>query len=194
MSEQKQHPQAGQEAEQERPQAETADSQGTVDEVEDELAALRAALSEADAELTRQREGVLRMQAEMENLRKRLIRDLERSRARALESFIQDLLPVHDSLERGLEAADGAATVESLREGKLLIIRMLDKVMQDHGLETLDPLGEPFNPELHEAISMQPSDDYPENTVMLVVQKGFRLNERLVRPARVVVSQGPAGN
>jgi molecular chaperone GrpE len=133
---------------------------------------------------------MLRMHAEMENLRKRLIRDLEKSRKRALEGFMNDLLPVRDSLEKGLQAASGEASVESLREGKALIMRMLDKAMTDHGLEEIDPVGEAFNPELHEAISMIPSPQHAENTVIDVVQKGYRLNDRLVRPARVVVSSG----
>jgi molecular chaperone GrpE len=118
----------------------------------------------------------------MENLRKRLIRDLEKSRKRALESFMNDLLPVRDSLTRGLEVADGTASVESLREGKALTLKMLGKVMEDHGLVEIDPLGEVFNPELHEAMSMLPSTDYPANAVMEVFQKGYQLNDRLCDP------------
>jgi molecular chaperone GrpE len=158
--------------------------------VDRDLADLEGALNRAEQEAAEQREAMLRMHAEMENLRKRLIRDLEKSRKRALEDFMNDLLPVRDSLEKGLQAAEGEASVESLREGKALIMRMLDKVMTDHGLEEIDPTGEAFNPELHEAISMIPSPEHPENTVIDVVQKGYRLNDRLVRPARVVVSSG----
>lgn len=150
------------------------------------------ALAQAQQDAAEARDAMLRMHAEMENLRKRLIRDLERSRKRALEGFMNDLLPVRDSLERGLEAADETASVESLREGKALIMKMLSKAMSDHGLEEIDPRGEPFNPEFHEAISQLPSHDVPENTVMEVVQRGYRLNDRLIRPARVVVSRGPA--
>ena len=102
-----------------------------------------------------------------------------------------DLVPVRDSLERGLEAADLAGTVEALREGKLMTMKMLCKVMADHGLEEIDPRGAAFNPEFHEAISMLPSDAAPADTVLEVVQKGYRLHERLIRPARVVVSRGP---
>ena len=158
--------------------------------VDRDLADLESALGRAEQEAAEQREAMLRMHAEMENLRKRLIRDLEKSRKRALEGFMNDLLPVRDSLEKGLQAAEGEASVESLREGKALIMRMLDKVMGDHGLEEIDPVGEAFNPELHEAISMIPSPEHPDNTVIDVVQKGYRLNDRLVRPARVVVSSG----
>ena len=161
-----------------------------VEAVDRDLADLESALNRAEQEAAEQREFMLRMHAEMENLRKRLIRDLEKSRKRALEGFMNDLLPVRDSLEKGLQAAEGEASVESLREGKALIMRMLDKVMTDHGLEEIDPVGEAFNPELHEAISMIPSPQHAENTVIDVVQKGYRLNDRLVRPARVVVSSG----
>jgi molecular chaperone GrpE len=161
-----------------------------VEAVDRDLADLESALNRAEQEAAEQREAMLRMHAEMENLRKRLIRDLEKSRKRALEGFMNDLLPVRDSLEKGLQAAEGEASVESLREGKALIMRMLDKVMTDHGLEEIDPVGETFNPELHEAISMIPSPQHAENTVIDVVQKGYRLNDRLVRPARVVVSSG----
>lgn len=156
-----------------------------------DMAALQAALAEAEQRSGEAQEAMLRMQAEMENLRKRLSRDLERSRKRALEAVMTDLLPVRDSLERGLEAASAEASVESLREGNELIIRMLSKVFADHGLVELDPQGEVFNPELHEAISLLPSPGHPRDTIIDVVQKGFLLNDYLVRPARVVVSSGP---
>ena len=103
-----------------------------------------------------------------------------------------DLLPVLDSLERGLEAAeDKAATVEALKEGKQLIMKMLTKVMGDHGLQIIDPAGEAFDPEKHEAMTMIPSPDHDENTVIDVIEKGYQLHERLIRPAKVVVSRKP---
>ena len=162
----------------------------TVESTADAESELQAALVEAEQRAGEHQDAMLRMQAEMENLRKRLVRDLERSRKRALEGFMNDLLPVRDSLERGLEAAAETASVESLREGKALIMKMLDKAMTDHGLVEIDPKGEAFNPELHEAISLLPSEDFAENTVMEVVQRGYQLNDRLIRPARVVVSRG----
>jgi molecular chaperone GrpE len=131
------------------------------------------------------------MQAEMENVRKRLFRDLEKSRKFALENIMKDLLQVRDSLERGLEMADEATTAESLREGKKLTLRMLSKVMADHGLELIDPKGAPFDPELHEAVTVLPSPDHDENTVLDVLQKGYRLHDRLIRPASVIVSRKP---
>ncbi len=156
-----------------------------------ELETLRAALETAEQQAAEQREAMLRMHAEMENLRKRLMRDLERSRKRALEGVMKDLLPVQDSLEKGLQAAAGEdASIESLREGKALIHRMLDKLLQDHGVQLIDPIGEAFNPELHEAMSLIPSPEHPRDTVIDVIQKGYQLNERLIRPARVIVSAG----
>ena len=159
--------------------------------VNDELQDMTQALAAAEQELSLHREAMLRMQAEMENLRKRLIRDQEKSRRFALEGVMKDLLQVRDSLERGLEMVDGAATVESLKEGKELTLKMLNKVMKDHGLEVLDPIGEAFNPEFHEAMTVRPSEEHEENTVLEVLQKGFKLHERLIRPAMVVVSRKP---
>lgn len=149
------------------------------------------ALSVAEQELVKHRDAMLRMQAEMENLRKRLLRDVERSRKFALERIMKDLLEVRDSMERGLEVADESATVESLREGQQLTLRMLAKVMEDHDLEVIDPKGQRFDPELHEAMTVMPAGDVDENTVIEVLQKGFRLHDRLIRPARVVVSRKP---
>ena len=152
---------------------------------------LEAALAEAEAELAKHRDALLRIQAESENLRKRLLRDQERSRKFALEGIMKDLLQVRDSLERGLEMSGDAATVEALREGQELTLKMLGKVLQDHHLEIIDPAGEPFDPEWHEAMTVLPSAEHDDNTVMEVLQKGFRLHDRLIRPARVVVSRKP---
>lgn len=149
------------------------------------------ALARAEADLARHKEAMLRMQAETENVRKRLQRDLERSRKFALEGVMKDLLQVRDSLERGLEIDPGSATVESLIEGQELTLRMLNKVMEEHHLEAIDPTNEPFDPELHEAMTVLPSADHDENTVLEVIQKGFRLHDRLIRPAMVVVSRKP---
>lgn len=160
-------------------------------ELEEDLEDLGTALSSAQEELVQHRDAMLRMQAEMENLRKRLMRDLERSRKFALEGVMKDLLQVRDSLERGLDMIDASATVESLKEGDELTLKMLNKVMTDHGLEVIDPKGQPFDPEFHEAVSMQPSADHEENTVLDVLQKGFKLHDRLIRPATVVVSRAP---
>lgn len=149
------------------------------------------ALARAEEDLAKHREAMLRMQAEMDNLRKRLMRDLERSRKLALEGIMKDLLQVWDSLERGLGVSGESVTIESLVEGQELTMKILKKVMQDHNLEVIDPLGQPFNPEFHEAVTVLPSADVEENTVIEVLQKGFRLHERLIRPAMVIVSRKP---
>lgn len=152
---------------------------------------LESALAAAEQDLARHRDAMLRMQAEMDNLRKRLLRDVEKSRKFALERIMRDLVQVRDSMERGLETKVESSTVESLREGQQLTLKMLVKVMQEHDLEMIDPLGQPFDPELHEAMTVMPSADAAENTVLEVLQKGFRLHDRLLRPARVVVSRKP---
>ena len=152
---------------------------------------LEAALAQAEAELAKHRDAMLRIQAESENLRKRLLRDQERSRKFALEGIMKDLLQVRDSLERGLEVSGDSATVEAYREGQDLTLKMLGKVLEDHHLELIDPAGEPFDPEWHEAMTVLPSAEHEENTVIEVLQKGFRLHDRLIRPAMVVVSRKP---
>jgi molecular chaperone GrpE len=150
-----------------------------------------SALARAEEELARHREAMLRMQAEMDNLRKRLMRDLEKSRKLALERITKDLLQVWDSLERGLGVSDDSLTVESLREGQQLTLKIFEKVLQDHDIEIIDPAGQPFDPEYHEAVTVLAMADMPENTVVEVFQKGFRLHDRLVRPAMVLVSGKP---
>jgi len=157
----------------------------------DEPQVLQDALSKAEQELILHRDAMLRMQAEMENLRKRLIRDQEKSRKFALERIMKDLLQVRDSMERGLETDAQSATAAALLEGQALTLKMLAKVMQDHNLELIDPQGEAFNPEFHEAVTVQPSAELEENSVMEVLQKGYKLHDRLVRPAMVVVSRKP---
>jgi molecular chaperone GrpE len=149
------------------------------------------AVARAEEEVGRMRDAMLRMQAETENTRKRLTRELERSRMLALERVMKDLLQVRDSLERGLETDPGSATPEALLEGQALTLKMFGKVLEDHHLAVIDPVGEPFDPELHEAMTVIPSADHEENTVIEVLQKGYRLHDRLIRPARVVVSKKP---
>ncbi len=136
---------------------------------------------------------LMRSRAEMDNLRKRQERDLENAHKFALDKFSQDLLQVWDSLELGLQAAqEESADVEKLREGTELTLRLLNTVMEKNGVEQVDPTGETFNPEFHQAMSMQERDDVEPNTVVAVVQKGYRLNGRLIRPAMVMVSKAPS--
>ncbi len=159
--------------------------------VENELQQMENALTKAEEEMVTHRDAMLRMQAEMENLRKRLVRDLERSRKFALEQIMKDILQVRDSLELGLETGCESATAEQLREGQELTFKMLDKVLQDHDMELIDPVGETFNPEFHQAMTVLPSEEFEENSVLEVLQKGFKLHNRLIRPAMVVVSRKP---
>jgi len=175
----------------ETPEEESEDVSEETEDL-DPIEALEAELATAQQEAGEARQDMLRMQADMDNLRKRLVREHEKSRRRMLERFMGDLLPVIDSMERGLEAADDpSATVETLKEGKQLIRKMLTKATADHGLQVIDPLNEPFDPEMQEAMAMLPSEDHDENTVIEVLEKGYRLHERLIRPAKVVVSRKP---
>ena len=168
-----------------------AESQGIDSEAATESEDAVSELAAAEQDLAKHREAMLRMQAEMDNLRKRLMRDLERSRKLALEKIMKDLLQVWDSLERGLGVAGESVTVDSLKEGQQLTLKLLEKVTQDHDLEVIDPVGQRFDPEFHQAMTMLPSTDVDENTVLEVLQKGFKLHDRLIRPAMVIVSRKP---
>ena len=129
----------------------------------------------------------VRAAAELENVRKRAARDVENARKFALERFARELLAVKDSLEMGLAAAE-TTTVDSLLEGSAATLKLLSNTLQQFGVVTVNPEGEPFDPEFHEAISMQPSGDVEPGSVVTVVQKGYTLNGRLLRPAMVIVA------
>ena len=132
----------------------------------------------------------LRAQAELENVRRRMARDVENAHKFALERFVAELLPVKDSLELGLTAsAEEGAGVAGIAQGLELTLRMLEQAMEKFGVKILDPAGEPFDPEFHQAMTMQESDAAESGTVLTVVQKGCLLNERLVRPAMVIVAK-----
>ena len=133
----------------------------------------------------------VRAAAELENVRKRAARDVENAHKFALERFAADLLSVCDSLELAL-LAEGEVSADSLKEGTEATLKLLGSVMQRFGVVELDPVGEPFDPALHEAMTMQPSDDVEPGSVVTVFQKGYALNGRLLRPARVVVAAEPA--
>ena len=133
---------------------------------------------------------ILRLKAEIENNRKRANRDIENAHKYALKIFIEALLPVVDSMELGQVAADAEnASLESISEGVNLTMNMFVQVLEKHGLMQLDPKGEKFDPEQHQAISMVEDKKAESNTVIKVIQKGFLLNDRLVRPAMVVVAK-----
>jgi molecular chaperone GrpE len=150
---------------------------------EDPLAALQA---KADENWN----SYLRAAAELENVRKRAARDVENARKFALERFGRELLGVRDSLELGLQA-DDTADVEHLKAGSEATLKLLIATMERFGVAEIEPLGEPFDPELHEAMMMQPSAEAEPGSVLTVFQKGYTLNGRLLRPARVVVAQEP---
>jgi molecular chaperone GrpE len=131
---------------------------------------------------------VLRLRAEMDNLRKRTERDIENARKYALEKFIESLLSVADSLDLGLKACQEATDLAALQQGTEMMHSQFFQTLERFGVKPIDPLGEPFNPDLHQAIAMQPSDGEP-NRVIQVLQKGYQLNDRVLRPALVIVSQ-----
>ena len=151
---------------------------------------LQLMLEDARAKADEHWEMVIRARAESENLKKRHARELENAHKYAIEKFVNEILPVRDSMELGLSAGkEEGADVEKILEGTELTLKLLTDVMAKFGIEQVDPQGQPFNPELHQAMAMQPSDEVEPNTVLTVVQKGYTLNGRLVRPAMVMVSQ-----
>jgi len=125
------------------------------------------------------------------NGRRRAARDVENAHKYALERFAIELLPVRDSLELALAAIGADSSLDQLREGTDLTLKMMTQAMEKYGIKEVYPLEQPFNPELHQAMSAQESEDHPPNSVLNVMQKGYTLNERLIRPALVVVSKAP---
>ena len=148
---------------------------------------LEAQLEDAQAKATENWENFLRAKAEMDNLRRRNIKDVESAHKFGIEKFANELLPVLDGMGMGLAVED--ATAESLREGMELTMSMLEKMMEKLGIEEINPLNEKFDAAKHQAMSMQPNADVEPNTVIAVMQKGYSLNERLIRPAMVMVSK-----
>lgn len=148
-------------------------------------------LAEAQARIATLEDEFLRFRAESENQRRRIMKDGENARKFATEKLLQELLPVADTLMRGIEVARGEkATVETLIEGKEATLRMLGKALENNGVKEINPVGEVFNPDLHQAMTVQPGGEgVAPNTVIAVFQRGYLLNERLLRPALVVVSQ-----
>ena len=133
---------------------------------------------------------LLRARADLENMRRRHSRDLENAHKHALDKFVAELMPIADSLELGMQAAkkDGA-TLETVAEGMDMTMKMLLSSIGKMGLEQINPEGEAFNPEMHQAVSMQPAEGVEANQVIAVMQKGYSFNGRVLRPAMVIVSQ-----
>ena len=172
----------GQNAEAEAPQADA-----------ERIAELEKALAAAEAKVADQQDSVVRAKAEVENMRRRSAQDVEKAHKFALEKFAGDLLPVLDNLERALQFADKEnEVVKPVVEGVELTQQSFIATVEKHGMELVDPQGEAFNPERHQAMTMQESADVPPNTVTAVMQKGYVLNGRLLRPAMVMVSKAPS--
>jgi molecular chaperone GrpE len=160
--------------------------------------ALQKQLEEAQQQAAANLDKAIRTMAEMDNLKKRVQKDLEDERKYGLAKFAKELLSVLDSLELGIQAATGdTPEIIKLREGSELTIKQFEAVFNKFNIETVDPTGQPFNPELHQAMVMQPSSTVEPNHVITVFQKGYVLNGRLLRPAMVVVAKAedkPADN
>ena len=151
-------------------------------------------LAQLEAEIEKYKDVALRAEAEMQNLRRRAERDVRNAHKFGAERLLQNLLPVLDSLEKAIETSEAAGPEEHdpQLEGIKLCSKLFIDVLTKEGIEALDPQGEPFDPNLHEALSMIENPDLEPNSVMTVIQKGYRLNERLVRPAKVMVSKAPS--
>ena len=182
---------------------------GVVDSAADSAAAPEAAddgssgeilsaeeqIERLEEELAIARDAVLRAQADSQNVTRRAEQDVEKARKFALERFCGELLPVVDNLERALEAAVGDNDiVKPIAEGVELTLKSFHDALKKFHIVTVDPAGEPFDPQLHQAMSMVENGDVEPNTVIAVMQKGYTLNGRLVRPAMVMVSKSPTGN
>lgn len=173
--------------ESEQVETETPIDAESSDNGEDLAGLLEQARQKADANWDQ----VLRARADMENLRRRQSRDLENAHKHALDKFVSELLPIYDSMELGVNAASAEeASLQSVRDGLDMTMKMFLTSIAKFGLEQVSPeQGEGFDPELHQAMAMQPVEGLEANKVITVAQKGFQFNGRLLRPAMVVVSQ-----
>ncbi len=151
---------------------------------------LEKALAKAEATVTEQQDSVLRAKAEMENARRRAEGEVEKARKFALERFAGELLSVADNLERAIQVSDpDNEALKPIIEGVDITLKSFNSTIEKFGMKAIDPQGESFNPELHQAMSMQESTDVAPNTVLAVMQKGYEINGRLLRPAMVMVSR-----
>lgn len=167
-------------------------NQDPPDAAPDPMAQLQQQLQDAQAKADENRDLYLRTAAELENVRKRAERDATAARKYGVERLAADLLGVRDSLELGLAAAaDENAEIKAVVEGLELTLKQLTDILDKYGVKVLDPVGEAFNPDFHEAMTAQESTEHAPNTVMQVLQKGYQLHDRLLRPALVVVAKAP---
>ncbi|MCG9638733.1 nucleotide exchange factor GrpE [Photobacterium sp. ZSDE20] len=165
-------------------------NEDAADEQEAKIAQLEAALLSSESKVKEQQDSVLRAKAEVENMRRRSEQEIDKARKFALNKFAEGLLPVIDNLERAMQAADAEnEVVKPLFEGVELTHKTFVDTVAKFGLKEINPEGEVFNPEFHQAMSIQESPDHESNTVMFVMQKGYELNGRVVRPAMVMVAK-----
>ena len=156
-----------------------------------ELERLQQALAESEERAKSHWAQYLRAVADLDNIRKRAQKDIEAANRYGLEKFAQELLPVRDSLELAVQTAEKAADVRSLKQGQEATLQLLVKALEKLGIVTINPVGEPFDPSRHEAMLAQPSNTAEPNSVLQVVQPGYEINGRLLRPARVIVAKAP---
>jgi len=176
----------------ESPQPETEEKLEATEPQEEEADEqdLAAELAKAQATIKDYWDQIVRLNAEIENNRKRAQRDIENAHKYAVKSFVESLLPVTDSMELGLNATGAEnANVDSIKEGMTMTLDLFVQTLEKNGITSVDPMGEKFNPEHHQAMSMQEHEEAEPNTVIAVMQKGYLLNDRLIRPAMVVVSK-----
>lgn len=179
----------------------TTDETPATDDQTEDVESLRAAIEEAQREIESLEDRALRATAEAENVRRRADRSIENARKFALEKFVEDLLPAVDSFERAVEAASAhakgegsqaSAEASAIAEGIELSLKLLQGAMERQGIAVVDPIGAPFDPNLHEAMTMIDNAEVEPGSVVDVFQKGYTVNGRLVRPARVIVARQPA--
>ncbi len=178
------------------------DQQQTDQEADAIADAIKQACADAEAtdepgtelavELATEKDRVLRLQAEMENLRSRTAREINDERRYGPLNIVRDLLPVVDNIDRAIEAAEQSGESTSLLEGFKLVRQQLLTVLEQHSCKPIAAVGEPFDPQVHEAILQQPSDEQPANHVLQETQVGYQLHDRVVRASQVIVSTGPA--
>jgi len=175
-------------AAQEQVDAESSPDMGEEDGSEPSL---EAVIDKLQADLAQAEDASLRAMADAQNVKRRAEQDVEKARKFALEQFSKDLLPVVDNLERALAAGGEEQAIKPIAEGVELTLKSFLDVLKKFHIEAVDPAGEPFDHELHQAIGMLPNADVEPNTVLEVMQKGYTLNGRLMRPAMVMVSKAP---
>ncbi|MCD8547470.1 MAG: nucleotide exchange factor GrpE [Aeromonadaceae bacterium] len=179
--------------EQQPAQAELEQAEQALPEVEFDMQALLEKLEAAEAAAAEERDRAVRAVAEMENIRRRAAQDVEKAHKFALEKFVGELLPVIDNLERALEAGDQAnELLKPLLEGVELTLQSMQNSVAKFGVQAINPQGQPFDPNQHQAMSLIENAEVAPNTVIAVMQKGYELNGRVVRPAMVMVAKAPS--